>query len=150
MLKDYVRAKEHYKRLGKFEQKTELQFIMGVAMFTEEPQLQQYYRLVFEKAAVLWVTVPEKNPRQDNEYIIDLKCENELDSGIMPVAPALKMVAPTPTPVPPAPPAVTDRKTKNKFLEQIRALVNQINLLKSKREERETLFRRWTAYCTTL
>ena len=99
---------------------------------------------------VLWVAVPEKNPRQDNEYIVNLMCENELDSDIMPVTPALKMVAPTPTPVPPAPLAAMNRKTKNKFLEQVRALVDQINLLESKREEGETLFRRWTAYCTTL
>ena len=52
VLGDYVRAKEHHKRLGKFEQKIELQFIIEVAMFTEKPQLRHYYRLVFKETAV--------------------------------------------------------------------------------------------------
>ena len=48
VLGDYVRTKENHKRLAIFEPRAQVQFVIGVAEFADDPYLRPFYKLVFE------------------------------------------------------------------------------------------------------
>ena len=52
VLGDYVRTKENHKRLAIFEPRAQVQFVIGVAEFADDPYLRPFYKLVFEEAVV--------------------------------------------------------------------------------------------------